>query len=194
MRRAYAWPYPFSQAPSQTLQYLFLCTPCKPAPVHTLHPVVSACCSHLPLEGLLQHAIFAGAAGLRSLCCHSAKLAGATLGPHTQLSIEDSLSLYQASAGRSAPGQCQAAPTRSLFQAAILARRSALDSRLLRSLRPPSLCESLQSASLTLCTAVSCAAVLPYCAAMQFYCAKAGRAVKDCGSHEARPSHSRRSC
>lgn len=36
------------------------------------------------------------------------------------------------------------AGARSLFQAAILARRSALDSRLLRSLpRPPSLCESL---------------------------------------------------
>ena len=41
-----------------------------------------------------------------------------------------------------APDQAGA---RSLFQAAILARRSALDSRLLRSLpRPPSLCESLQ--------------------------------------------------
>ena len=64
VRRAYAWPYPFSQAPSQTLQYLFLCTPCKPAPVHTLHPVVSACCAHLPPEGLLQYAICAGAARL----------------------------------------------------------------------------------------------------------------------------------
>ena len=50
--------------PCNTLQYLFLCTPCRPAPVHTLHPVVSACCCHLPPEGLLQHAICPGAARL----------------------------------------------------------------------------------------------------------------------------------
>ena len=31
MRRGYAWPYPFSQAPSHTLQY-----PAIPVPVHTL--------------------------------------------------------------------------------------------------------------------------------------------------------------
>ena len=51
---------------------------------------------------------------------------------------------------RTLPRADKAAPwpnqvVRSLFQAAILARRSALDSRLLRSLpRPPSLCASLQ--------------------------------------------------
>ena len=138
MRRGYAWPYPFSQAPSHPA---IPCNTCSCA-----HPADLLPCAHpAPCgERLLLPSATRRPAATCNLprCCKALTPFSAAIAPswltllstHTPGYLLRTLKIKQASAGRSAPGKSQA-PTRSLFQAAILARRSALDSRLLRSLR-----------------------------------------------------------